>query len=314
MGREVRSEFFGADAMVHARGDAPANPPEVLAVEADGSRYRTNEADAPRRSEEAPPEDRGWRENKVGLIARLERGKEEPDGSWTPPHELVKTCVATTRDIHAFGRDLRTEADRRGVAQAEEVVSISDNGHGIPAMLEREFGNLGLHRVTDFYHSAGRLGEVASIAAGPDDSKRRWKTFFGLRDALWEGKVDHVTRRLKAMAVRRTPRPETLSELDSNPEARALWEHAIYFEKNSRTMDYPEYRRRGWPIASGSVESACGRIGDRVKHARMRWTRKHADAVHAVKAAQMSEDDRWNNRWPGPIPIIEAPLAPVQAN
>jgi hypothetical protein len=73
-------------------------------------------------------------------------------------------------------------------------------------------------------------------------------------------------------------------------------------------MDYPRYRRKGWPVGSGTVGSACGQIGERVKqHARMRWTRRVADAVHQVKAAIMSEDRRWESRWPPPIPILETP-------
>ncbi len=81
----------------------------------------------------------------------------------------------------------------------------------------------------------------------------------------------------------------------------------MYVEKHSGTMNYPEYRAKGWPIGSGSVEAACGQIGERVKHTRMRWTRRVADALMTVKAAMFSQDDRWANRWPPPIPILETP-------
>ena len=87
----------------------------------------------------------------------------------------------------------------------------------------------------------------------------------------------------------------------------------MYFEKHADTMDYPEYRAKGWPIGSGSVESACGQFGDRVKHARMRWTRKAADALHVVKAAILSGDARWENRWPAPIPVLEPALSTIAA-
>ncbi|HUT23798.1 MAG TPA: hypothetical protein VM492_05600 [Sumerlaeia bacterium] len=84
-----------------------------------------------------------------------------------------------------------------------------------------------------------------------------------------------MAKRLVGFASRLRPRPDALSELDSDPDAKKLWEHAMYFEKHHETMDYPEYRKKGWPIGSGSVESACGQFGDRVKHARMR---PHAEA------------------------------------
>lgn len=313
VGPEVMTELFGPAAQIGAASDAPANAPEILAVEPDGSRYRTNEADEPRRSKDTPKDDRGWRENKVAVVARMLPGKVGTDGAWTPPRELVKTYVATTQGIRDFGRDVRTEADRRGVRRALEVVCPSDHGHGIPGMFEREFADVETHRITDFFHGAGRLGEVASVVKGDADRKVRWKLFWSLRENLWDGKLARIVPRLKRLASKLAPRPQSLTDLDSHPEARTLWEHALYFEKHSDTMDYPTYRARGWPISSGSVESACGRFGDRVKHARMRWTPRRADAMHAVKAAIFSEDGRWDKRWPGPVPILETPTSTTPA-
>lgn len=73
--------------------------------------------------------DRGWRENKIAVVIRMVPGKTEPDGSYTKPKELVKTYVGTTRDSRAFGRDLRTETDRRGIKRAKEVVFPGDHAH-----------------------------------------------------------------------------------------------------------------------------------------------------------------------------------------
>jgi hypothetical protein len=88
----------------------------------------------------------------------------------------------------------------------------------------------------------------------------------------------------------------------------------MYFEKFGDTMNYPEYRAKGWPIGSGSVESACGRIGERVKHARMRRTRPGANALHTIKAAMMSEDGRRERRWPDPVPVLETTAIAHGAN
>ncbi len=338
-GGDVRRELFGPDAVVAARAEAPANPPELLIVGGDGSRYRTNEADRKTKrkkrderdtakaegldppsgadkaletafGEIAPRErDSGWRESKVGLVIRAEPGKVGPDGEWTPPREVVKTYVATTADIHEFGRDLRTEAERRGIERAEEVVFVSDNGHGMPQMREREFPEA--HCITDFKHASDRLKDTARIVCGEGEAaaKARAVTRHELKALLWGGKVDEVIAELAREAAKLAPRPAKLAELSSRPEAKALWSHVLYFEKWKGTMDYPEYRKKGWPIASSSVESACGQMGDRVKHARMRWTRRRAGAVHQVKAAMMSQDGRWEKRWPGPIPVLEIPVS-----
>jgi len=308
VGAEIHSELFGPDAAVAAANSTPANPAELLVFGGDGSRYRTNEADKPRRAKDAPPEDRGWRENKAGVVSRALRGRIRKDGSYAPPTELVKTYVATTRTIEEFGRDLRIEADRRGLARAREIVCIQDNGHGLPAMVRREFGDVDVNCVTDFYHSAGRLAEVACVVKGDGRGAARARgcLYEKLRSALWDGHLRKLLRTLKRFASKLAPRPEALSELDEAPEARKLWEHALYFEQNAATMRYPEYRARGWPIGSGTVESACGRFGLRVKRTCMRWTRRVADSVHVIMAAIFSEDDRWSERWPGRIPVMRA--------
>ena len=49
---------------------------------------------------------------------------------------------------------------------------------------------------------------------------------------------------------------------------------------------------RSWPVGSGTVGSACGRFGLRVKRTCTRWTRRAADSAHAIMAAIFSEDDR----------------------
>lgn len=333
-GGEVRRELFGPDAVVAARAEAPANPPELLIVGADGSRYRTNEADRKRKPRKddagaveaanpssepaearesafgeiaAPDRDSGWREDKVGLVIRAERGRVDADGQWQPPKEIVKTYVATTDGIRQFGSDLQTEAERRGIERAKEVVFVSDNGHGIPQMRGREFKEA--HCVTDFKHTSDRLKDTARIVHGDGEAaaQARAVTRHGLKALLWDGKVDEVIAELTREAAKLAPRPRKLAKLRRRPDAKALWGHVFYFEKWKGTMDYPEYRRKGWPIASSSVESACGQVGDRIKHARMRWTRKRAGALCGVKAAIMSQDGRWEKRWPGPIPVLELP-------
>jgi hypothetical protein len=65
----------------------------------------------------------------MAVVIRAVPGKTGPDGSYTKPKELVKTYVGTTRDSRAFGRDLRTETDRRGITRAKQVVFLGDHGH-----------------------------------------------------------------------------------------------------------------------------------------------------------------------------------------
>lgn len=316
-GERLHADLFGPGAECKATG----NPAEVLILEGDGARYRTVEADKTAADVDAVVDDaltrderdKGWRENKIGIVVRACPGYMRKDGTYQPPQELLKTYVATVGTLADFERDLTTEALRRGIQQALSVVSVSDNGHGLPSMWPRLFKRLGvkLFRVTDFFHCAERLAACARIVKGEGASnqRERKKYFHRLRQLLWDGKVQKVIATLSTDATVRAARPKHLSELDEQAAAKTLWTHVFYFEKYADTMDYPSYRRKGWPMGSGAIESACGQFGERVKHNRMRWTRRAADALHVVKAAIYSQDGRWEKRWPPPIPILELPEA-----
>lgn len=333
----VHTELFGPE----ANTACTAQPAELLILEADGSRYRTNEDDrkpgtkearsgpasleAPARKEDenSPSvqiEDdalgeearkRGWRENKIGIVVRALPGATKSNGEYQPPEELVKTYVATTGSLEELERDMLTEAQRRGAAQAQVVVAVSDNGHGLPKLWPRLFKalNLVLILITDFYHCAERLAVCAALIKGDGDhcKRPRQQCYRRLRSLLWEGKVDELIAVLRTEAERLAPRPARLRDLAAQPTAQALWKHISYFEKYKHTMDYPTYRAQGWPMGSGAIESACGQFGSRVKHNRMRWTRRRAEALHVIKAAILSGDDRWAKRWPPPIPVLDLP-------
>ena len=313
-GERLQTELFGPEASLKAAESAPGNPPPFLILSGDGSRYRTHLADRPRGAPQRtqPPDenrDRGWRENKIGVVIRAEHGKVLPDGEYLAPTELLKTYVATTEDIHAFGALLRTEFERRGGEECPEVVWVSDHGHGLPELRTREFGDIPLHVITDEYHTFKRLGECARIIKGdtPASEQKRQRYFRKLRELLDHGKREELLRMLTAEAEARAPRPSQLSTLEEQPAAHTLWTHIFYIETHQDTMDYPAYRNNGWPVGSGTIESACGQFGDRFKHNRMRWSPKNANHAHHLKAAILSQDARWERRWPPPVPVLDFP-------
>jgi hypothetical protein len=315
-GEKLQAELFGPEASLQAAQSAPPNRPPFMIVSGDGSRYRTHLADRPRGTPapSGPPDenrDRGWRENKIGVVIRAEHGKIQPDGEYLPPPELLKTYVATTDDTHAFGALLRTEFDRRGGKECPEVVWVSDHGHGLPELRTREFGDIQLHVVTDEYHTFERLGECARMIKGdtPATDRERRRYFHGLRGRLDRGKTKDLLRVLTAEAEARAPRPAQLSALAEQPVVHTLWTHIFYIEEHQGTMDYPAYRAKGWPVGSGTIESACGQFGNRFKHNRMRWSPQNANHGHHVKAAILSQDDRWARRWPPPVPVLDFPAA-----
>jgi hypothetical protein len=79
-------------------------------------------------------------------------------------------------------------------------------------------------------------------------------------------------------------------------EGEAARSEIHYFETNRERMRYCEYRAAGYPIGSGTVESACKRlIGARLKAAGMCWGKRGAQGVLTLRAELLS--DRWEQSW-----------------
>lgn len=313
VGAEVARELHGAFARVDAPAEAPPNRAELFVLQGDGMRVRelvggsdTRTAEAadppPAAEDELPEADRaaGWKECKVGVVVRCLPGRVKPDGEYEPPQTLVQTCVATMADVHGFGPKLRAEADRKGLARAERVAAVSDWGHGLPGMWEREFGDVEMTFITDFAHVNERLSASAKAVLGEGAGSvalhKRWE---GL---LYDGKSGELLKELTSRAEEQAPRPGRPSDLPEGTPGRILWAHVFYIEERRDTMRYPEYRAAGLPMGSGQVEAMCKVIGNRMKAASKRWKPvTGSEAMANLIAARASGDGRWERRWPAPV-------------
>lgn len=315
VGAEVARERHGPFARAGAPKEAPLNPPELLAIEGDGLRVRelvaeinTRGADgadpAPEADDVLPEADRaaGWREAKVGVVARVRPGWTDPQGDYHEPETLVQTYVATMEDIRSFGGKLRAEAERRGLLQAKVVIAISDAGHGLPKMWAEVFGDVVVVWIVDFHHVSSRLAECANAVAEGGGARKLFRRWKGM---LYEGKLGKLLRELVRWAGEFAPRPEAASDLPEESPGRILWEHVLYIERYRQNMKYDEYRARGWPIASGHVEAFAKHVGGRMKAASKRWKPvEGSEAMVNLLADQASGDARWQRRWPpDPVPL-----------
>ena len=62
-------------------------------------------------------------------------------------------------------------------------------------------------------------------------------------------------------------------------------------------MDYPTFRKKGWPIGSGIIESTIKQIGKRIKGTERHWSMRGAEQTLQVAAQLISEDGSWDNFW-----------------
>jgi hypothetical protein len=257
----------------------PENPPALLAIGLDGGRIQMREAD--------PESGSRWREDKVAAVTTYLPG----DGAEREPAALATSYMATLSRSERFGQLARVEAERRGLSRAEQVLILADGGSWIDPVAEREFP--GAVRILDWYHASEHLHDCARAIHGPESPKarrraERWKRL------LWDGQVEAVVAELERARRRLGPPPETAGPEDPR---RVLAGNAAYFRQNRAHLDYPTYRRRGWPVGSGNVESGIKQFNKRVKGTEQFWQPPGAEAILALRSLWISQDDRWPRYW-----------------
>lgn len=178
---------------------------------------------------------------------------------------------------------------RRGVDPAVEgLVCLGDGAPGIWSQYALHFP----HRVEilDWYHACEHLWATGNgvFGEGTQQAKGWVEAQEGL---LWEGKVEEVVANLVA--------------LSQGPGGEAAQEQIHYFQTNKERMRYHQFRAQGYPIGSGSVESACKRlIGARLKGSGMRWSKQGSQSVLALRAAKLS--NRWEEAWEATNSLLQA--------
>ena len=259
--------------------DVPANPPQLLVIEVDGGRVQMRDKE--------PETQSRWREDKVAVVSSYVPG----DGAEQLPEALVKTHVATMEKTEAFGRLVRVEAEGRGLNQADEVLILGDGGNWIDPLIAREFK--GRRRIIDWYHAAEHLHACGRAVHGPE-SPQATAYAERLKSRLWEGDVAGVLKSLSASAARWGP-PQ-VADGKEHPR-RVLANNVAYFREHREHMNYPEYRRRGWPIGSGGVEGAVKQFNKRVKGTEQFWHMPGVEAILTLRALWLSGDERWHRYW-----------------
>jgi hypothetical protein len=262
------------------RPEGPAHGPSLLVIGMDGGRVQT--------CEKAGADGSRWREDKVGTLTSYLPG----DGTQAhPPRPLQTTYVATMGATEAFGKLLRVEAERRGLRQASTVLVLGDGGNWIDPLSERE--HLHDQRIVDYYHAAEHLHDAARAALGRE-APEAVALADQLKNALWEGQVEQVIATLQGHADQLGP-----PQAGDGPEQprRVLANNVGYFQMHRQHMDYPTYRRKGWPIGSGVTESGVKQFNKRVKGTEQFWSLPGVETILALRALWLSQDDRWQRYW-----------------
>jgi hypothetical protein len=214
----------------------------------------------------------GWKEAKVASISAVEPSDEGP-------RLTQHSYRAGLWEASVYGTQLWAEACRRGLEKARTVVCVSDGAIWIWNLMFLCFA----YRVEilDWWHAVQRLWTIANARLAPDAAKA-WVA--AQQHSLAHAHLRHVFHQVRLLYPKGVPLPDEVRQ--------AL----AYLFSNRQRMRYYLFRQAGYPIGSGTVESACKVVvQQRMKQAGMRWSRNGAQAMLALRCALLS--DRWHQEW-----------------
>ena len=271
---ETRADF--------SRQNRPPDEPEEFTLVLMMDAWLIRERDAWGRSEAlrkqgVRPE--RWHDVKSARLFRLEERATNQSGR---PMLLSSHVVATRGDAAAFSELVFGEALRWGALRASRVLVVADGGVWIWHLVEDRF-SWADSLTLDFYHAAAHLWTVAHALFGEgSEAARVWVE--GLRRKLRHGQHKRVVKTLADLA--RMGQELAIADV--------LEREAAYFGSHAEHLDYAAKGRRGEPIGSGAMESACKQYQLRFKRPGQFWA--HEEGLLELYSRRMS--GRWESLWP----------------
>ncbi len=228
----------------------------------------------------------GWREMRLGIYAKRQRGPAAPAAEWDTrrlPAPHARVLFGGIETAAHFGPRLRRWAGRLGIRDPAAVSVLGDGAEWIWNQAAVQLpGATGL---LDIYHGAEHLASCARVLYG-DGSQEARKWVDAGRQALLTGGAAGVQAYLAAArAAVRAP-----------AKRQALDEAAHYFERRADYLGYAARLTLGQSIGSGLVEGACKQvIGRRMKQTGARWRVRRANRMATLCCTL--HGDTWKPYW-----------------
>ena len=153
----------------------------------------------------------------------------------------------------------------------DELVFVCDGATWIWKLIERHFPQA--VQIVDWYHASQYLPPIAEAAFDPGTSQyHAWLE--NARSLLWEGQIDKLIHACQQLSSQATT---------------AVHKAVTYFTNNQKRMDYAHFRKLGYFIGSGTVESGGKQISTlRLKRSGARWTERGALLTAKARATWLS--------------------------
>ncbi len=156
--------------------------------------------------------------------------------------------------------------------RAQELIFVCDGAKWIWHLIEENFPQA--IQILDWYHAVEYLTPVAHALFHEQEKQAVWITT--MKQHLWCSRTQTVIDSCRAL-------------VDHTCASEAATKAATYFQNNLARMDYAYFRKQGYLIGSGTVESGCKQIGTmRLKRSGAQWREDGARWVAKARAVWLS--------------------------
>jgi hypothetical protein len=228
----------------------------------------------------------GWRDMKIGIFARRERGEPATPAQWDERHlpaPTTRVAFAAIESIDDFAPRWGEWADRLRITDRSAITVPGDGAEWIWNAASRQFGDC--DQILDIYHAAeyiadagkGLFGEGTSAASSWLEQGRGLLLSDG-----WAGLCDHIGATL-----------EKAPELAGHA---ALGKLTGDFAAYTGRLNYSHRLYTGQSIGSGMVEGAAKNlVGSRLKQTGARWRVENVNAM--AELGCLTYSDHWELYW-----------------
>jgi hypothetical protein len=190
-----------------------------------------------------------------------------------------KVAVSWQGEPLELGRRLHLAACEHGLSRARKQLVVGDGAPWIWNVVEDRWA--GAVEVLDFYHASQHVWALGEAVSGQREAARPW-----VEERLHQLRHGQQAAAFQAIAGLKTRRGQ---------RGKVIRREQNYFAEHARRMNYQAIARRGWPIGSGAVESACLQRQGRFKRSGQFWTKPGQQHLCALIEAR--QNGHWDSLW-----------------
>jgi hypothetical protein len=228
----------------------------------------------------------GWRDVKVAIFAKRERGEPATAAQWEErdlPKPTVRSVIAAVEEAAVFGEHCAAEARRLQLPDSSQLSVLGDGAEWIWNLQQQHFPDAA--GLLDVFHGRGHVADGAKGVFGADSDAAKKHTAGGqqrlMEDGYW-GVTEWIG--------------EVAGLIPVGGDGAALGSMLNYFASHQGRLNYALGLRRGQSIGSGLVEGTIKQmINLRMKQTGARWKLEHVGPFVELRA--LAAGPEWNAYW-----------------